>query len=57
MKLKILKYNFDKNDTIENNIKNNFAESSEILEINEVIEFPNSNSKEVLPLLKMIKIE
>ena len=36
---------FDKNDTIENNIKNNFVESSEILEINEVIEFLNSNSK------------
>ena len=36
---------FDKNDTIENNIKNNFVESSEILEIKEVIEFLNSNSK------------
>ena len=36
---------FDKNDTIENNIKNNFTESSEILEIKEVIEFLNLNSK------------
>ena len=36
---------FDKNDTIENNIKNNFVETSEILEIKEVIEFINSNSK------------
>ena len=36
---------FDKNDTIENNIKNNFVENSEILEIKEVIEFLNSNSK------------
>ncbi len=36
---------FDKNDTIENNIKNNFTESSDILEIKEVIEFLNSNSK------------
>ena len=36
---------FDKNDTIENNIKNNFVESAEILEIREVIEFLNSNSK------------
>ena len=36
---------FDKNDTIENNIKNNFVKSAEILEIKEVIEFINSNSK------------
>ena len=36
---------FDKNDTIENNIKNNFVKNSEILEIKEVIEFLNSNSK------------
>jgi len=36
---------FDKNDTIENNIKNISVESSEILEIKEVIEFLNSNSK------------
>ncbi len=36
---------FDKNDTIENNIKKNFDESSEILEIKEVIEFLISNSK------------
>ena len=36
---------FDKNDTIENNIKNNFVESSEIIEIKEVIEFLNSHSK------------
>ena len=36
---------FDKNDTIENNIKNNFVESSEILEIKELIEFLKINSK------------
>ncbi len=36
---------FNKNDTIENNIKKNVVESSEILEIKEVIEFLNSNSK------------
>ena len=36
---------FDKNDTIENNIKNKLVESSEILEIKEVIEFLKSNSK------------
>ena len=36
---------FNKNDTIENNIKNNFAEKSEIIEIKDVIEFLNSNSK------------
>ena len=32
-------------DDILNNIKNNFVESSEILEIKEVTEFLNSNSK------------
>ena len=36
---------FDKNDTIENNIKNNSINNSEILEINEVIEFLKSKSK------------
>jgi len=36
---------FDKNDTIENNIKNNFVENSKILEIKEVIKFLNLNSK------------
>ena len=36
---------FDKNDTIENNIKNNSIDKTEILEIQEVIEFLNSNSK------------
>ena len=36
---------FNKNDTIENNIKNNFIEKTEIIEINEVTEFLNSNSK------------
>ena len=36
---------FDKNGTIENNIKTNFVESTEILEIKEVIEFLNSISK------------
>ncbi len=36
---------FDKNHTIENNIKNNLIENSEILEIKEVIKFLNSNSK------------
>ena len=36
---------FNKNDTIDNNIKNNLVEKSEIIEINEVIEFLNANSK------------
>ncbi len=36
---------FDKNDTIENNLKNNSIDNSEILEIKEVIEFINSHSK------------
>ena len=36
---------FDKNDAIENNIKKNIIANSEILEINEIIEFLNSNSK------------
>ena len=36
---------FDKNDTIENNLKKNVVANSEILEINEVIEFINSKSK------------
>ena len=36
---------FDKNDTIENNIKNNSVESSINLEIKEVIKFLNSKSK------------
>ncbi len=36
---------FDKNDTIENNLKNNIVENSEILEIKEVIEFLNLESK------------
>jgi len=36
---------FDKNDTIENNLKNNNVQNSEILEIKEVIEFLNSKSK------------
>ncbi len=36
---------FNKNDTIENNINNNFIAKSEIIEIKEVIEFLNSNSK------------
>ena len=43
---------FDKNDTIENNIKNNFTESSEILEIKEVIEFLNLNSKRGITTFK-----
>ncbi len=43
---------FDKNDTIENNIKNNFVESSKILEINEVIEFLSSNSKRGITTLE-----
>ena len=45
-------FKFDKNDTIENNIKNNFVESSEILEIKEVIEFLNSNSKRGITTFK-----
>ena len=36
---------FDKNDTIENNIKNNLVENSKILEIKDVIEFVKSKSK------------
>ena len=36
---------FDKNDAIENNIKKNEIASSQIEEINEIIEFLNSNSK------------
>ncbi len=36
---------FEKNDTIENNIKNNFIENSKIIEVREVIEFINANSK------------
>ena len=36
---------FDKNDAIENNIKKNIIANSQILEINEIIEFLNSNSK------------
>ena len=36
---------FDKNDAIENNIKKNEIASSQIQEINEIIEFLNSNSK------------
>ena len=36
---------FDKNDTIENNINNDFIKNSEIIEIREVIEFINTNSK------------
>ena len=36
---------FDKNDTIENNLKKNIVANSEILEIKEVIEFINSKSK------------
>ena len=35
----------DKNDIIENNIKNKFSKNSEILEINEIIEFINTISK------------
>ena len=41
----IVKLIFDKNDTIENNVKNNLVDSSEILEIKEVIEFLRSTSK------------
>jgi len=36
---------FDKNDAIENNIKSNIIAASEILEINEIINFLNSKSK------------
>ena len=34
-----------KNDAIENNIRKNLVANSQILEIKEVIEFLNSNSK------------
>ncbi len=43
---------FNKNDTIENNLKNNFVKNSEILEINEVIEFLNLNSKRGITTFK-----
>ena len=36
---------FDKDDAIENNIKNNIVTNSQILEIKEIIDFLNSNSK------------
>ena len=36
---------FDKDDAIENNIKNNIVTNSQILEIREIIDFLNSNSK------------
>ena len=41
----LIKIIFDKNDAIENNIKKNIIANSEISEINEIIEFLNSNSK------------
>tara|TARA_B100001057_G_C22637401_1_gene866820 strand:- start:53 stop:808 length:756 start_codon:yes stop_codon:yes gene_type:complete len=36
---------FDQNDTIQNNIKKNDIQNIEILEINEIIDFLNSNTK------------
>ena len=36
---------FDKNNAIENNIKNNIILNSKIIEINEIVKFLNSNSK------------
>ena len=36
---------FDKNDTIENNIKNNLVKNCKILEVKEIVEFLNTNSK------------
>ena len=36
---------FDKDDAIENNIKNNIVTNSQIVEIKEIIDFLNSNSK------------
>ncbi len=41
----LVKIIFDKNDTIEKNIRKNILKNSHILEINEVIEFINSDSK------------
>ena len=41
----LIKLIFDKNDTIENNIKENSVSTSQIPEIKEIIEFLNLNSK------------
>ncbi len=41
----IVKLIFDENDAIENNIKNNIVTNSQIVEIKEIINFLNSNSK------------
>ena len=43
---------FDNNDTIENNIKKNIVSTSRIQEINEIIEFLNSNSKRGITTFK-----
>ncbi len=42
---KIVKLIFDENDAIENNIKNNIVTNSQILEIKEIIDFLNLDSK------------
>ena len=47
-----IKIIFDKTNTIENNIKNHIVQNSEILEIKEVIEFLNSNSKRGIATFK-----
>ncbi len=41
----LINHIFDKNDAIENNLKKDSILNSQILEINEIIEFLNSNSK------------
>ena len=41
----LVKIIFDKKDTIKNNMKNNFLKNSKIIEVREVIEFINTNSK------------
>ena len=43
---------FDKNDAVENNVKKNSVANSQILEINEIIEFLNSNSKRGITTFK-----
>ncbi len=43
--INLVKIIFDKKDTIENNMKNNFIINSEIIEVREVIEFIKANSK------------
>ena len=48
----LINFIFNNNDTIENNIKNNIIKKSKIIEIKEVIEFLNSNSKRGITTFK-----